>query len=101
MPTWLLRQMVSVSMRSASMSDEKIVKIDAAQGIRRKQEAAKHPQLVNKCQTCLFDQLPELIRELFEHADDDMYELANKARKDIVETQYFSAMRELRKLLED
>lgn len=83
------------------MSDEKIIKIDAAQAIRQKQEAAKNLKLVDKCQACFLNQLPKLIRELFEHADDDMYELANKARKDIVETQYFAAMRELRKLRED
>ena len=83
------------------MSDDKIVKIDQAQGIRLKQEAAKLVKLVNKCQVCFFDHLPKLIRELFEHADDDMYDLANKAKKDIVETQYFCAMRELRKLRED
>ncbi len=58
----------------------------------------KRQKIAGRCQDALFDLLPPLIRELFEHADDDMYALANKSETDIVETQYFAAMRQLRKL---
>lgn len=83
------------------MSEKKIVSIDDAHGIKRKHEAKRRLKLVETCQESFFDQLPHLIRELFEHTDDDMYELASKSQTDIVETQYFYAMRELRKLRED
>jgi hypothetical protein len=58
----------------------------------------KCQRIAGRCQDAFFDLLLPLIRELFEHADDDMYALAKKSETEIVETQYFAAMRQLRKL---
>lgn len=40
--------------------------------------------------------LPRLMQDLFEHLDDDLYELAGKSSDDALETRYFEALRELR-----
>jgi hypothetical protein len=38
------------------------------------------------------------MQELFEHLDDELYQLADKSTSDMLQTRYFDAMRELRKL---
>ena len=40
------------------------------------------------------------MQELFEHIDDELYQLADKSASDVLQTRYFDAMRELRKLRE-
>ena len=37
----------------------------------------------------------ELMQELFEHVDDELYQLADKSASDVLQTRYFEAMREL------
>ncbi len=52
---------------------------------------------------CLFclKQLPALLNNLFENADDVLFELADKAGSNIEQTLYFDSMRELRIKRED
>ena len=80
------------------MSGGKIVSMNERLDDRKQIDREKSLRIVSKCQACLFDQIPHLIRELFDHADDDMFKLADKSDQDIIETQYFAAMRQLRKL---
>jgi hypothetical protein len=55
-------------------------------------------QLVAACRRTVSDTLPRLSQELFEHLDDELYQLADKSTSDVLQTRYFDAMRELRKL---
>jgi len=48
----------------------------------------------------LVETLPRLLQDLFEHLDDELYELADKSTNDMLQTQFFEAMREIRKLRE-
>ena len=77
------------------MNDDNILPF---KDLKSKAQGKKCQRIVGRCQGAFFDLLQPLIRELFEHADDQMYSLANKSEKDVVETQYFAAMRQLRKL---
>lgn len=54
-------------------------------------------KLVNDCRNLIDAALSNTIRELFEHLDDTLYELANKSESDNLQTVYFDAMRQLRK----
>ena len=69
----------------------------AASGRRRVLDARTH-ELVAACRTHAVDTLPRLMQELFEHVDDELYQLADKSASDVLQTRYFDAMRELRKL---
>lgn len=80
------------------MSGGNILSMNERLDDRKHIDREKSLRIVSKCQACLFDQIPHLIRELFDHADDDMFKLADKSDQDIIETQYFAAMRQLRKL---
>ncbi len=55
-------------------------------------------ELVTACRSLIADTLPRLMQELFEHVDDELYALADKSASDVLQTRYFDAMRELRKL---
>jgi hypothetical protein len=66
--------------------------------MRRRAGDSKMNETVSACRQRLVDTLPQLMQELFEHVDDSLYELADKAASDVVQTRYFDAMRELRKL---
>ena len=65
---------------------------------RRRVMDAKFNDLAARCRKVAGDTLPRLLQDLFEHLDDDLYELADKSANDAVETRYFDAMRDLRKL---
>ena len=80
------------------MSSGKIISMNERRDDRYQIDRENAIRIVDRCQACLSGQIPHLIRELFEHADDDMYKLADKSDQDIIETQYFAAMRQLRKL---
>lgn len=69
-------------------------------GARRRVGDAKVQELISACRRQLQDTLPRLMQELFEHVDDELYQLADKSASDVLQTRYFDAMRELRKLRE-
>lgn len=69
-------------------------------GARRKLGEAKVQELITACRAHLQETLPRLMQELFEHIDDELYQLADKSASDVLQTRYFDAMRELRKLRE-
>jgi hypothetical protein len=69
-------------------------------GGRRRISDAKVREVVSACRKRLAESLPGLMQELFEHLDDELYELADKSASDVLQTRYFDAMRELRKLRE-
>lgn len=65
---------------------------------RRRSMDAKVKDLVGRCRGVVATTLPPLLQDLFEGLDDNLYELADKASSDALQTRYFEAMRELRKL---
>ncbi len=69
-------------------------------GARRRVSDARVQELLASCRVHLKDTLPRLMQELFEHVDDELYQLADKSASDVLQTRYFDAMRELRKLRE-
>ncbi len=69
-------------------------------GTRRRISDAKAQEIVTACRKRFAQTLPRLMQELFEHVDDELYELADKSASDVIQTRYFDAMRELRKLRE-
>ena len=67
-------------------------------GLRRRFTDVRTQQLLDGCRSQIEDTLPRLLQELFEHIDDELYQLADKSANDLLQTRYFDAMRELRKL---
>ncbi len=83
------------------MARDNVVSFDQnTSGARRRVTDAKVHELVAACRRRLTDTLPRLMQELFEHVDDELYQLADKSASDVLQTRYFDAMRELRKLRE-
>ncbi len=83
------------------MARDNVVSFDPAlSGGRRRIGDAKVQELVTACRAHLVYTLPRLMQELFEHLDDELYQLADKSASDMLQTRYFEAMRELRKLRE-
>lgn len=82
------------------MARDNVVSFDPVSGARRRVTDARTHELVRKCRTHLAGTLPRLMQELFEHLDDELYQLADKSASDVLQTRYFDAMRELRKLRE-
>ena len=58
----------------------------------------RHRRAVAGMREHLQQTLPPLIHDLFDRLDDEFYELADKSANDLLQTRYFEAMRELRKL---
>ncbi len=71
-----------------------------ASSARRRVPDARTHELVTACGRLASETLPRLVQELFEHIDDELYQLADKSASDVLQTRYFEAMRELRKLRE-
>ncbi|MCB1801706.1 MAG: DUF1631 domain-containing protein [Gammaproteobacteria bacterium] len=83
------------------MVRDNVVSFDQGLGSGRRRIAdARTHELVAVCRSHLADTLPRLMQELFEHLDDELYQLADKSASDVLQTRYFDAMRELRKLRE-
>ena len=83
------------------MARDNVISIDQSHGgARRRMSDARVYELVASCRTRIADTLPRLLQELFEHLDDELYQLADKSANDMLQTRYFEAMRELRKLRE-
>jgi hypothetical protein len=82
------------------MARDNVISFDQTPGARRRVLDAKTSALVASCRTHVGDTLPRLMQELFEHVDDELYQLADKSASDVLQTRYFDAMRELRKLRE-
>ena len=83
------------------MARDNVISIDQSHGgARRRVSDARVYELVAACRTRIADTLPRLLQELFEHLDDELYQLADKSANDMLQTRYFDAMRELRKLRE-
>ncbi len=82
------------------MARDNVISFDQNPGGRRRVLDARTNALVAACRTHVADTLPRLLQELFEHVDDELYQLADKSASDVLQTLYFDAMRELRKLRE-
>ena len=82
------------------MTRDNVISFDQNPGGRRRVFDARTNALVASCRTHVADTLPRLLQELFEHVDDELYQLADKSASDVLQTLYFDAMRELRKLRE-
>lgn len=83
------------------MAQDNVISFDQnLTGARRRVVDARMQELVCACRAQLQDTLPRLMQELFEHVDDELYQLADKSASDVLQTRYFDAMRELRKLRE-
>lgn len=81
------------------MARDNVISFDQGlAGGRRRVTDPRMQQLLTTCRTQLADTLPRLMQELFEHLDDELYQLADKSASDLLQTRYFDAMRELRKL---
>jgi hypothetical protein len=59
------------------------------------QEASRG--VINECRQILHRALPRLLEGMFENLDDALYELADKADNNRLQTSYFDAMRNIRK----
>jgi hypothetical protein len=80
------------------MQRDNVISIDQGLGGKRRRPGdASMQKLVAVCRRTLGDTLPRLSQELFEHLDDELYQLADKSTSDMLQTRYFEAMRELRK----
>ena len=83
------------------MNRDNVISFDQnAGGVRRRAGDARVHDLVAACRSQFAETLPRLMQELFEHVDDELYQLADKSASDVLQTRYFDAMRELRKLRE-
>jgi len=81
------------------MPGENVISFEgSAGGARRRLASARVSGIVARCREQIVETLPKLMQDLFEHLDDDLYELADKSGSDALQTRYFEAMRELRKL---
>lgn len=84
-----------------AIQDNNVVTLDSrlASGERRKAQV-----LLDDCRAITLRYLPELLKRMLDNADDTLFELADKAESNLLQTSYFEAMRELRlqrKALED
>lgn len=81
------------------MRGDNVISIDkGAGGTRQGVDATRAKSLVASCRQTCSDTLPRLLQELFDHLDDELYQLADKSTSDVLQTRYFDAMREIRKL---
>ncbi len=80
------------------MVGDNVVNFENSAGDSRRRSVAGGGQIVARCRQLIAETLPRLSQEMFERLDDDLYELADKSESDLVQTRYFEAMRELRKL---
>lgn len=81
------------------MSRDNIISFMDNVGTARQRVAdAKIQSLVLQLRDLTASVLPRLLQDLFENLDDDLFELADKSGSDLLQTRYFEAMRELRKL---
>lgn len=84
------------------MARDNVVSFEqGADTARRRVADAKVHELVTASRKQCAETLPRLMQELFEHVDDELYQLADKSASDVLQTRYFDAMRELRKQRED
>ena len=83
------------------MASDNVISFEqSAGGARRRLADAKYNRLVTSMRLQVVETMPRLMQDLFEHLDDELYGLADKSANDMLQTQYFEAMRELRKLRE-
>jgi len=81
------------------MSRDNIISfMDNVGSARQRVADAKIQSLVTQMRDVTASVLPRLLQDLFENLDDDLFQLADKSGSDLLQTRYFEAMRELRKL---
>lgn len=81
------------------MSRDNIISfMENAGSARQRLADAKISAIVTELRELTSSVLPRLMQDLFENLDDDLFQLADKSGSDLLETRYFEAMRELRKL---
>lgn len=84
-----------------AMQDNNVIPLDSriAGGDRKKAQV-----LLEESRAITLRYLPTLLKRMLDNADDTLFELADKAESNLLQTSYFEAMRELRlqrKALED
>jgi len=81
------------------MSRDNIISFMENVGNARQRVAdAKISGIVGQLRELTSSVLPRLLQDMFENLDDDLFQLADKSASDLLQTRYFEAMRELRKL---
>lgn len=81
------------------MSRDNIISfMDNVGNARQRVADAKLNVIVTQLRELTSSVLPRLLQDLFENLDDDLFQLADKSGSDLMQTRYFEAMRELRKL---
>jgi hypothetical protein len=72
--------------------------LDNVGSARQRVADAKLNSVLTRLRELSASVLPRLMQDLFENLDDDLFKLADKSASDLLQTRYFEAMRELRKL---
>ena len=81
------------------MSRDNIISfLDNVGSARQRVADAKLNEIVGRLRELTSTVMPRLMQDLFENLDDDLFKLADKSASDLLQTRYFEAMRELRKL---
>ncbi|RMG36682.1 MAG: DUF1631 domain-containing protein [Gammaproteobacteria bacterium] len=81
------------------MADHNVISFEENAGPAKKRlTSERHRRVVAAMRKHLEAVLPQLFQDLFDRLDDEFYELADKSANDLLQTRYFEAMRELRKL---
>ncbi len=81
------------------MANHNVISFEQNAGPAKKRlTSERHRRAVFSLRKHLEGVLPQLFQDLFDRLDDEFYELADKSVNDLLQTRYFEAMRELRKL---
>lgn len=81
------------------MANHNVISFEQSAGSAKKRlTSERHRRAVLSMRKHLEGVLPQLFQDLFDRLDDEFYELADKSVNDLLQTRYFEAMRELRKL---
>lgn len=80
------------------MADNVIAFDNSTEKARRRVADSRVRRIVQLVRNQMAGILPRLMQDLFEHLDDELYKLADRSDSDALQSRYFDAMRELRKL---
>lgn len=75
----------------------KVVPIDTKQPGRNESPTISRNPPVNECRTIFVERFERLLAHFFEKIDDELFALSDKAENSTLQTQYFDAMRYVRK----
>ncbi len=75
-----------------------ILSFDRGQAMERPSALPeRHRAVVERCRQVMQERLSNAIKRMFEKLDDALYDLADKAESNLLQTSYFDALREMRK----